>query len=78
LANYHNFNGQIAKVKLVIGDGAFIPTPENLREWISGNAKKPIQPKLEPISKAIIQEPVTFLRAEDKTDAKEFPDEFAG
>jgi hypothetical protein len=65
-------------VKLIIGDGAFIPTPDNLKEWIAGSAKKPSLPKLVALKEVIVEEPVTFKREEAKPDPKIFEDEFAG
>lgn len=78
IKNYNKFNGQFSQVRLFLGEGAFIPDVDALREWFASDAPKPEFPDLKKISEKVVGEIEDSSRADTAVEPIEFEDEFAG
>ena len=59
MGKYYNFNGQIAGVRLILGEGGLIVTVDDLKKF---GGKKPELPKIPQVKKTIIEEEKVMKR----------------
>ncbi|CAD8140693.1 unnamed protein product [Paramecium octaurelia] len=75
LKNYHAFNGQLGSVSLILGNGGYIESADDLKKSMPGIPKVP---ELNSIKKTVFEDIQTMKREEATMKPYEYADEFAG